>query len=171
MSDDVRERRLRLASAFLFGAIAILIAADLVIDRQEGAGIVHLAIEGTVLIGAAIGVVLMLRTVSRVSGDLAAAREDAARWRRENQEIVRGLSSAIQKQFDAWRLSAAEAEIGLLLLKGLSHREIADVRQTSERTAREQARALYRKAGLSGRNELSAFFLEDLLTGDGARSP
>jgi DNA-binding NarL/FixJ family response regulator len=50
-----------------------------------------------------------------------------------------------------------------LLLKGLSHKEIAAVRSTSERTIREQARAVYRKAGLPGRSALSAFFLEDLL--------
>ena len=57
----------------------------------------------------------------------------------------------------------AEEEVGLLLLKGLSMKEIADLRGTSERTAREQAGAVYAKAGLSGRAELSAFFLEDLL--------
>ena len=48
---------------------------------------------------------------------------------------------------------------------GLSLKVIADLRQTSERTVREQSRALYRKAGLSGRSALSAFFLEDLLPG------
>ena len=60
-------------------------------------------------------------------------------------------------------------KVGLFLLKGLSHKEIAEVRQTSERTIREQARAVYRKSNLSGRPALSAFFLEDLLlpwTGD-----
>ncbi|MCZ7679332.1 MAG: hypothetical protein M5U28_11460 [Sandaracinaceae bacterium] len=51
----------------------------------------------------------------------------------------------------------------LLLLKGLSLKEIAAARDTGERTAREQARAVYRKSGLSGRAELAAFFLEDLL--------
>jgi len=51
----------------------------------------------------------------------------------------------------------------LLLLKGLSHKEIAEVRNVSETTVRHQARSLYRKAGLSGRNDLAAFFLEDLL--------
>jgi len=49
------------------------------------------------------------------------------------------------------------------LLKGLSHREIADIRGVSERTVRQQSRALYRKAGLSGRADLAAYFLEDLL--------
>ena len=37
------------------------------------------------------------------------------------------------------------------------------MRATSERTVREQARSVYRKAGVSGRSGLSAYFLEDLL--------
>lgn len=60
----------------------------------------------------------------------------------------------------------------LLLLKGLSHKVIAEVRATSERTVRQQALAVYRKAGLAGRAELAAFFLEDLLLpGGGGRAP
>ena len=51
----------------------------------------------------------------------------------------------------------------MLLLKGLSHKEVADARGTSERTARGQARSVYHKAGLDSRAALSAFFLEDLL--------
>jgi DNA-binding NarL/FixJ family response regulator len=46
---------------------------------------------------------------------------------------------------------------------GLSHKEIAGIRATSETTIRQQSLAIYRKAGLHNRSELSAFFLEDLL--------
>lgn len=53
--------------------------------------------------------------------------------------------------------------MALLLLKGLSHKELAVVRGVSERTVREQARSIYSKGGLTGRTALSAFFLEDLL--------
>jgi DNA-binding CsgD family transcriptional regulator len=60
-------------------------------------------------------------------------------------------------------LSPAEKEVALLLLKGLSHKELAKVRSITEATARQQARAIYKKAGLSGRSDLAAFFLEDLL--------
>lgn len=49
------------------------------------------------------------------------------------------------------------------MLKGLRHKEVSAVRRTSERTCRQQARSVYAKAGLTGRAELSAFFLEDLL--------
>jgi DNA-binding NarL/FixJ family response regulator len=39
----------------------------------------------------------------------------------------------------------------------------ATVRGVGETTVRQQSRAIYRKSGLSGRHELAAFFLEDLL--------
>jgi DNA-binding NarL/FixJ family response regulator len=50
-----------------------------------------------------------------------------------------------------------------LLLKGFSLKEVAEVRGTTERTARTQSATIYTKAGLSNRAQLSAFFLEDLL--------
>ena len=37
------------------------------------------------------------------------------------------------------------------------------MRQVSEATVRQQGRAIYQKAGLRGRHDLAAFFLEDLL--------
>jgi len=95
--------------------------------------------------------------------DLDRARAEAERWKREAGEVLRGLGAAIDAQFGRWGLSTAEREVALLLLKGLAHKDIAEVRGTSEKTVRQQALALYRKAGLSGRAELSAFFLEDLL--------
>ena len=51
----------------------------------------------------------------------------------------------------------------MLLLKGLGHKEAAALLERSERTVRQHAVSVYRKSGLSGRAELSAFFLEDLL--------
>lgn len=95
--------------------------------------------------------------------DVLAARAETQRWREEMGENLRELSAAIQRQFEAWGLTAAEQEVGFLLLKGLSHKEIARIRSTSEATIRQQAGAIYQKANLGGRAALSAFFLEDLL--------
>lgn len=153
--------------ALLFALIAVLIAGDLLTDRGEGAGMLHLLVEALILLVATAGAVLLWRRIGKVRTDLAIARTEAERWQNENRTLVRGLGEAIQQQFVRWQLTPAEAEIGLFLLKGLSLREIAVLRQTSERTVREQARALYRKAGLDGRYALSAFFLEDLLPGAG----
>ncbi|MDP2052991.1 MAG: LuxR C-terminal-related transcriptional regulator [Acidobacteriota bacterium] len=95
--------------------------------------------------------------------DLDAARIQGRQWRDETRALLKGLGEAIDRQFVTWKLTEAEREIGLLILKGLSLKEIAGVRVTSERTIRAQAQSIYAKAGLSGRAALSAFFLEDLL--------
>ena len=95
--------------------------------------------------------------------DLDVARIQGRQWRDETRALLKGLGEAINRQFLTWKLTQAERDVGLLILKGLSLKEIAAVRVTSDRTIRAQARSLYAKAGLSGRAALSAFFLEDLL--------
>ena len=175
MSDDIHEQRPRRVFIGLFAAIAALIAWDLVMDYGEGADMRHVGIELLVLFAAAIGIALLWRRFDKTRTDLDAAREQAQRWQEQNRELLQGLGSAIEAQFREWGLTHAESEVGLLLLKGLNHQEIAAVRATSERTVREQSRAVYRKSGLSGRSSFAAFFLEDLLlpladTGDDGAS-
>ena len=68
-----------------------------------------------------------------------------------------------QRHFDQWKLTKTESEIGSLILSGLSLREIAEIRGTSETTTRQQALSLYKKASVEGRHELAAYFLENLL--------
>jgi DNA-binding CsgD family transcriptional regulator len=117
-----------------------------------------------------VGVGVLFRVTRRqrdehlqVIRDLEVARLQGQRWRSESRTLLNGLGEAIDAQFTRWSLTDAEREVALLLLKGLSTKEIAAVRAGSERTVREHARAIYAKAGLTGRAALSAFFLEDLL--------
>ena len=100
---------------------------------------------------------------SSLHRDLEMARREGAGWRRQAQGYLAGLGEEIEKQFENWQLTAAEREIGLLMLKGFSHREIAALRGTTEATVRHQARAVYQKSHLSGRSSFCAYFLEDLL--------
>ena len=163
MSDDIHEQRPRRVFIGLFAFIAALIAWDLFVDYGEGADLRHVGIELVVLFAAAIGIALLWRRFDRTRTDLDEAREQARQWQEQNRELLQGLGTAIESQFRQWGLTRAEGEVGLLLLKGLSHKEIAAMRATSERTVREQSRAVYRKSGLSGRSSFAAFFLEDLL--------
>ena len=176
-TDDARRTPSEVWLILLFVGISVLAGWDVMSDLAEGTTLQHVAVESVVLALALAGAVWAaqrlraLRAESRQLRDessqlqqrLASAREDAQRWQSEVQSLVRGLSSAIDTQLDSWKLTGAEKEIALLLLKGLSHKEIAEVRQVSEATVRQQSRAVYRKAGLSGRHDLAAFFLEDLL--------
>lgn len=163
MSDDVGDKASRPFAGAIFCTIAVLIALDLVADRGEGSGLGHLLLELAVLAAALSGAFAMWRRYELARADLVRAREDARRWKATNEGLLRGLGAAVADQCREWGLTTAESEVALMLLKGLSLKEIAGTRGTSERTVREQARAVYRKAGLSGRVELSAFFLEDLL--------
>jgi DNA-binding CsgD family transcriptional regulator len=82
------------------------------------------------------------------------------------QSHLAGLKGAMDKQFQAWGMTAAEREVGLLILKGLSHKEIAALRATTDATVRQQAQSIYRKANLPGKTAFSAYFLEDLFVPD-----
>ena len=98
-----------------------------------------------------------------LNAQLEVARHDAERDREKARELLKGLGEEIDKQFDQWALTSAEREIALLMLKGLRHKDIAVARNTTERTVRQQALSVYKKAGLDGRTDLAAYFLEDLL--------
>lgn len=95
--------------------------------------------------------------------ELDSARVQGQHWRAEARSLIDGLGATMRSQFERWNLSDAECEVALLLIKGLSLKEIAMLRETREPTVRAQARSVYAKAGLAGRAGLSAFFLEDLL--------
>jgi len=73
--------------------------------------------------------------------------------------------SEIDDKFIEWNLSESEAEVALLLIKGLTIQEICNVRSTKPGTIKSQSNAIYQKAAVSGRNELSAYFIDDLLGG------
>ena len=179
------ERSLLAGVFAAFVAMATLSAVDVVSDFRQGTTIGHVLAEGAILLVGLIGAVIVARKLlttvrharraaqeaEALAGELEATAAEAARWRKEAQTLIAGLSRAIDEQFDRWRLSGAEKEVALLLLKGLSHKEIAEVRSITEATARQQARAVYRKAGLSGRHDLAAFFLEDLMLPADGREP
>jgi DNA-binding CsgD family transcriptional regulator len=168
-------------AAALFAAIAALVGWDLVGDYLTGTGIAHVGSEAAGVILALGGVgwfaarAMRQRSALRRERDalrdtaenlaqrLSDEQRERERWQGEARQLLEGLGSAIDQQFERWGLTRAEREVALLLLKGLSHKEVADVRGVSERTVRQQARALYKKAGLEGRADLAAYFLEDLL--------
>ena len=102
--------------------------------------------------------------------DLARARADGDHWRSAARVHIDGLGRAIREQFDRWKLTAGEADVATLMLKGLSHKEIANLRNSSAATVRQQATAVYGKSGLTSRAELAAFFLEDVFAPDAKRS-
>lgn len=174
MSSTVERRPLRgsergvIAGVLLL--IALLVVTDVVGDLRQGASAWHVVLEILAAGLAFLGAMHLLRSTLRLrrrlirqAEDLSHVRAQAETWRQQARRHVEGLSRSIDAQLDAWHLSPAEKEVAFLLLKGLGLREIADLRGTHEKTVRAQSASIYAKAGLAGRSELAAFFLEDLL--------
>lgn len=99
-----------------------------------------------------------------------ASQRQLRRLQRMGEEKARLLSGLrghfdeiIGERFAAWGLSAAERDIALLSLRGLSIAEIAALRDTRDGTVKAQLSAVYHKAGVSGRPELLALFMDEFL--------
>lgn len=119
-------------------------------------------------VGAAFGL-----SVGMVLGGLAFRR--ALRDRKTAEERLRRASGAfadlLEERFAEWGLTAAERDVALFAIKGMSTADIARLRATSEGTVKAQTNAIYRKAGVSGRPQLLSLFIEDLMRDDGAIRP
>ena len=102
--------------------------------------------------------------IAQLDKELLEGRQSWQAFHQKNISHAQAIRNSIDQQFSDWHLSHGEKDVALLLVKGLSMKEIAGLRQTQEKTVRQQASSIYRKSGLSGRQELSAFFLEDILS-------
>jgi DNA-binding CsgD family transcriptional regulator len=171
MLELIEPRTRAWALAAVIGGVALLLLLEKIEEPELSALELMMEVVGLLpAVMTSVGVALLFRITSRqrdehvkVIRDLELARAQGQRWRSEARSYLDGLGQAIEGQFSRWNLTEAEREVALLILKGLSHKEIATVRAVSERTVREQARSVYAKSGLTGRASLSAFFLEDLL--------
>ncbi len=103
------------------------------------------------------------KALGELRGQLNKARGQLARLDTGSRKLASQYRAVMQKQFDVWQLTESEQDVVIGMLKGLSFREIAELRDTREKTVRQQASSVYRKAGVNSRNELAAWFFEDLL--------
>ena len=164
------ERGLRFVLAGVLIATIVGGAIDLALDAPSTWWSPHVLYEVALILAAGITSVLLWRGwwTSRRSLDetrhmLVERSTERDAWRASAEAALAGLGHAIDERFGAWNLTPAEREVALSLLKGRSHKQIAYDTGRSERTVRQHAVAVYQKSGLSGRAELAAFFLEDIL--------
>lgn len=135
-------------SFFIYDIISDLISND--------DGIFHITIELLVFIAISIVLFYELQHVKSLDKEIKIEKSKTARLAGE-------LLTVMREQFSQWGLSPSENEVALLLIKGLSMKEIADARSVKEKTIRSQATSIYAKSGCTGRHELAAYFIEDLM--------
>lgn len=160
----------RLISTILFLTISIFLVFDIYEDFAEGADFEHVLGEAVVMILGLLGTVALWfqwlftkKENKKINADIQQIKADLQNYKDKTKDLSKGLSDKIIEQFEQWSFTKSEIDISLLLLKGLSIKEIAQIRSTSEKTIKQHCTNLYHKSNLSGRSELSAFFLEDIL--------
>lgn len=108
------------------------------------------------LFGLLLGLIFGALLVWRAFGDLHRAE---ARLERASGAFI----DLLNERFEQWGLTAAERDVALFAIKGLTVQDIARLRETSEGTVKAQTAAIYRKADVSGRPQLLSLFIEDLM--------
>ncbi|AAZ24664.1 helix-turn-helix transcriptional regulator [Colwellia psychrerythraea] len=119
-------------------------------------GFLHLSLELMVFMAISLVLFHELQHVKSLNKVIIIEKSKTARLAGE-------LLQVMKEQFAKWQLTPSECEVSLLLIKGLSMKEIAEARQVKEKTVRGQATAIYAKANCAGRHELAAYFIEDLM--------
>ncbi|MDH3948451.1 MAG: DNA-binding response regulator [Gammaproteobacteria bacterium] len=158
------------ALVLIFSFVVIASGADLVADLSHGADTEHILKEAAIVcisISAIAWLLLGLRQqrleIKSLHQELETLNSPQTPPRKYVLEARKKLGNVVTQQFSEWMLTGSEIEVGWLLLKGLSLKEIAIVRSTQEKTVRQQASSIYKKSGVSGRHAFSAWFIEDIL--------
>jgi len=167
---ESEELRLHLVVLILLVVVVLGGVTDLLLDAPDRALSAHVVLEVLLVAVSAGGAIFLAQGWYRARRSLGSLRADAAAqqarrqaWHAGARKALEGLALEVDRQFADWGLTPAEREVALMLLKGFSLAQIARLGERSERTVRQHAIAVYRKAGLAGRAELAGFFLGDLL--------
>jgi len=158
-------------AVFLYSCFTLFFLVDLTGDLRDHLPVHHIWHEVIMFLMAAGGLIWQIlhirkknQTIFNIQNELLETKKSYLEWKEKSKSSASEIRTMIDQQFSLWQLSNSEKDVALLLIKGLSMKEIAEIRKTQEKTVRQQARTIYQKSGLSGRHELSAFFLEDILT-------
>ena len=137
---------------------AVIYVGDGLWDLTHEPALIRVLTEFMIGLALFLGVGLGAATLRHTLETMAAQQRALAAASGAQVEVV-------QAQFDRWGLTAAERDVAMLALKGLDVAEIARLRGAAQGTVRAQLTRIYSKSGLSGRAQLAAHFVEDLLGG------
>ena len=130
---------------------------DLYIDVVvEGKPLAHLMLEGGVFFSIVLVLMFEIGRVLRLTSKISASEKQVTQFKTHLSQVIKG-------EFMQWGLTDTEQEIALMLIKGMSMNEIADARGVKEKSVRHRATGIYSKANVANRNELTSYFIEDLL--------
>jgi DNA-binding CsgD family transcriptional regulator len=152
-----------------FWIVAITSVSDIFADIRQGAHVLHI-LQETMMFLFALSLLWILyqRTKAQVKRneqlqtELDEARALSTKASKELIDAKRVFGEEITRQFSSWSFTESEAEVALFSLKGFSAKEIAKLRNTSEKTVRNQLTSVYSKSGTTSKLSFVAWFMEGL---------
>ncbi len=140
------------------GLCAAFFAFDVTYDIFQGlsAVSVHILMELLATLALAAAVFLELHLLRHLLARQSKTERSLQAARGQMQDVV-------EAYFRDWGLTAAEADVAAMTIKGFSINEISQMRQSREGTVKTQLTAIYRKAGVAGRSQLGSLLIEDLM--------
>lgn len=153
-----------------FVLIVITSVMDITVDFAHGANFLHMTQEAIVCVFA-LSLLLMLflntraqaRRIDQLLIELEQAKVHSAQASKELVSAKRIFGDEILKQFSIWGFTESESDIALFTLKGFSAKEIADYRNASEKTVRNQLTSVYKKSEMTSKVAFIAWFMEGLI--------
>lgn len=157
-----------------FAILVGLVVFDIIFDFSHGMQIKHLIVEVIVLFMALIGLNYFIsinskaskkkaRELAQLSSDLGQQKAEVTELKNQVKSYKNEIRSDIQTTFKKWKLTQAERDVSVLLLKGMALKEIAEIRKSNERTVRAQCSSVYKKSKLKGRSQFSSYFLDGII--------
>lgn len=156
--------------ALILLVIMVLNFFDVLTDISLGVPTWHILSESSIVLISAIGAFFLFKEMRAKTSNIISLKNELNNTDDKLKNISEEMKNArhkysevIRTQFERWALTTSEKEVAIFLLKGLSFKEISAVRNTKEKTVRQQASTIYSKANVEGRHEFAAWFFEDFI--------
>ncbi len=153
-----------LGAAVLLACMAFF-GFDVVVDIAEHSlggtpyetrELVHLVFEMLAVIG-------LGYAASTLRTHLRFLQAEAERSKETIQMLRGNFDEVLRNKFEEWGLTAAERDVTLLIIRGLSIAEIAAARKTAHGTIKAQSTSIFRKIGVGSKNELMSTIIDEFL--------
>lgn len=158
----------------LFFGFILFLSFDLWFDFHEGVSSKHLIVELILFFLSLLGYIYywsikynyeqnIESKIKSLNTKLEQRNTELNHLNKQVKSYIEEFREDISKTFIQWKFTKSEADVAGLLLKGMSLKEIAEVRNSNENTVRSQCSSIYKKSNLANRSQLSSYFLDDLV--------
>jgi DNA-binding CsgD family transcriptional regulator len=165
-SPNITKKLILIGYALFSSSLLLDLSVD-VFELQESMNMLLKAIEVMIFVIGTGGFIYLWRLLGQTDQHLRTIHElnRTVNQHVEANEVMRQeFKEYVTAQFEKWSFTESEKDVAFFMLKGLSFKEIADIRGVSERTIRNQSISIYSKSKLSGKHELAVYFLEEMFS-------